>query len=80
LSSRSATSKERQRPISRAPLTDTANANAKFVTQTDAASYNGVSYSGFVNGENTETLNIGGLAFIRTAQPKFYVGCWLNGR
>ena len=46
-------------------LTVTANDDAKLVTQTDAAGYNGVSYSGFVNGETAASLG-GALAISRT--------------
>ncbi len=52
--------------ITPAPLTVTANADAKFVTQADVASYNRVSYAGFVNGETTGVLNLGGLSFTRS--------------
>jgi hypothetical protein len=52
--------------INPASLTITANADAKFVTQADVATYNGVSYSGFVNGETTAVLNLAGLAYTRT--------------
>jgi hypothetical protein len=52
--------------INPAPLTITANADAKFVTQSDAAGYYGVSYSGFVNGESTSALNIAGLSISRS--------------
>ncbi|PKO92016.1 MAG: hypothetical protein CVU16_07565 [Betaproteobacteria bacterium HGW-Betaproteobacteria-10] len=52
--------------INKAPLTVSANADAKFVTQGDATgTYNSVSYGGFVNGENTSVLNIAGLAINR---------------
>jgi filamentous hemagglutinin family protein len=53
--------------ITPAPLTFTANADAKFVTQADAGAYNGVSYSGFLNGETTAVLGLGGLAVTRSA-------------
>lgn len=42
--------------ITPAPLTVTANADAKFVTQADTAGYNGVSYSGLVNAETNSVL------------------------
>jgi len=51
--------------INQAPLFVTANGDAKFVTQADLSGYNGVSYSGFVNGETTSALNISGLAIAR---------------
>ena len=51
--------------ITPASLTVTANNDAKFVTQLDASGYNGVSYSGFVNGETNSVLG-GTLAIART--------------
>ncbi|PUE10299.1 YDG domain-containing protein [Limnohabitans sp. T6-20] len=54
--------------ISKAALTVTANADARFVTQTDAAGFNGVSYAGFVGGENSSVLG-GSLAISRTNAP-----------
>jgi hypothetical protein len=51
--------------ISKAALTVTANADAKFVTQADASAYNGVSYSGLVNGETSAVLG-GTLSISRT--------------
>jgi hypothetical protein len=51
--------------ISQAALTVTANADAKFVTQADATGYNGVSYSGLVNGETSSVLG-GTLNITRT--------------
>jgi filamentous hemagglutinin family protein len=42
--------------ISQKALTVTANADAKFVTQADAAGYNGVSYSGFAGLEDASVL------------------------
>ncbi|PKO90806.1 MAG: hypothetical protein CVU16_09090 [Betaproteobacteria bacterium HGW-Betaproteobacteria-10] len=52
--------------IAKAPLTISANADAKFVTYADGAGYNGVSYSGFVNGETISALNIAGLTVTRS--------------
>ncbi|MGC0151917.1 YDG domain-containing protein [Chromobacterium vaccinii] len=47
-----------QATINQALLTVTANNDAKIVTQTDnVGSYNGVSYSGFVNGETASALS-----------------------
>ncbi|RQO56255.1 hypothetical protein DBR47_17055 [Paucibacter sp. KBW04] len=43
--------------ISRAPLSITANADAKFVTTADASGYNGVNYTGFVHGETRTVLS-----------------------
>ncbi len=49
-------------------LTVTANSDAKFVTQTDATGFNGVSYSGFVGGETSLTAGVlgGTLALARS--------------
>jgi filamentous hemagglutinin family protein len=49
--------------INMAPLTVTANNDARFVTQSDAALFNGVSYSGLVGGETSTVL--GGALNIR---------------
>jgi hypothetical protein len=51
--------------INKAPLTVRANDDAKFVTLTDAVGYNGVNYTGFVNGE-TNTVLGGAVAIART--------------
>lgn len=51
----SSTSATTSADIHRAPLTVAANADAKIVTQADAAGYNGISASGFVNGETAAT-------------------------
>ncbi len=51
--------------IDKAPLTITANADAKFVTQADAPGFYGVSYSGFVNGEDVAALDVSGLNISR---------------
>ncbi|MBI1195578.1 MAG: hypothetical protein GC138_07020 [Gammaproteobacteria bacterium] len=42
--------------IAQVALTVSANNDAKFVTQSDAPGYNGVSYSGFVHGETSTVL------------------------
>ena len=42
--------------INKAALSITANNDARFVTQSDAAGYAGVSYAGFVNGETAADL------------------------
>ncbi len=52
--------------ISKVILTVTANNDSKFVTKEDNAGYAGVSYSGFVNGENEGDINSDGLTIIRT--------------
>ncbi|EMI51858.1 beta strand repeat-containing protein [Rhodopirellula sallentina] len=52
--------------ITPAPLTITANNDAKFVTKTDATGYAGASYSGFVAGEGTSDLT-GSLSITRSA-------------
>ncbi len=52
-----ATAKSTAATITPAALTVRANSDAKFVTQSDAAGYAGVSYSGFVNGETRATAS-----------------------
>jgi hypothetical protein len=59
------TSKTTTANITKATLTATANADAKFVTQADAVNFDGVSYSGFVNGETPAVLG-GALSLSRT--------------
>jgi filamentous hemagglutinin family protein len=63
--------------IDKAPLTVTANNDAKFLTQADATGYAGVSYSGLVNGETGAALG-GTLAISRsnagTNTPGTYAG------
>ncbi len=51
--------------INRAALTVTANADARFVTRTDPAGFNGVQYAGLVNGEQYTVLG-GTLNITRT--------------
>ena len=51
--------------ITPATLIVKANTDAKFVTQSDAVNFNGVSYNGFVNGETSSVLS-GVLAVART--------------
>ena len=51
--------------INKAPLTVTANSDARFVTQNDASLFNGVSYSGLVGGETSAVLG-GTLGITRT--------------
>ncbi|MET3650680.1 autotransporter-associated beta strand repeat-containing protein [Dyella japonica] len=51
--------------ISTANLVVTANNDAKIVTQSDTAGYNGVSFTGFVGGENASNLG-GTLSITRT--------------
>ena len=51
--------------INPAQLTVTANADAKFVTQSDANNFNGVNYSGFVNGDTASNLT-GTLSLVRS--------------
>jgi len=46
--------------ITKASLTVTANADARFVGQTDATGFNGANYAGFVAGENDVTAGLGG--------------------
>ncbi|WP_026947543.1 MBG domain-containing protein, partial [Algoriphagus marincola] len=52
--------------ITKAALTITANNDSKFVTQSDATGYAGVSYSGFKFGQNESVLNTTNLTVIRT--------------
>ncbi|MCH7407640.1 gliding motility-associated C-terminal domain-containing protein [Belliella aquatica] len=52
--------------ITKAALTITANNDSKFVTQSDANGYAGVSYSGFKFGEDESVLNTTNLTIIRT--------------
>ncbi|MCS6243907.1 MAG: hypothetical protein H2172_08650 [Opitutus sp.] len=51
--------------INQAALSITANKDAKFVTQADGATYKGVSYNGFVSGEDSSALG-GTLAISRS--------------
>jgi hypothetical protein len=53
--------------IAKAALTVTANADARFIGQGDAFNYNGVSYSGFVQGETAAVL--GGSLQISRSNP-----------
>ena len=46
--------------ITRASLTVTANADGRFVGQTDTVGFNGVNYAGFVAGETDATAGLGG--------------------
>ena len=52
--------------ITKATLTVKANNDAKFVTQSDAIGYSGVSYSGFVGGEDLTQVATGGLTLSRS--------------
>jgi hypothetical protein len=56
----SASSKDAVAAITAAPLTVSANNDARFFSQTDTAGYAGVSYSGFVNGETSGTAGLTG--------------------
>lgn len=60
------TSKTTTANITKATLTATANNDARFVTQTDAAHFNGVSLSGFVGGDTPADVDASGLAISRT--------------
>ena len=53
--------------ISKKELLVTANHDAKFVTESDTAGYNGVSYSGFEGDDSISDLNTSGLSISRTA-------------
>jgi mucin-19 len=50
--------------ITPATLTVTANADARFVGQTDGLGFNGVNYAGFVAGEDASTAGLGGTVTI----------------
>jgi mucin-19 len=50
--------------ITPATLTVTANADARFVGQTDGLGFNGVNYAGFVAGEDASTAGLGGAVTI----------------
>ena len=52
--------------INKANLTAYVNNDAKFVTQLDNTSYSGVSYAGFVGGQNISTSDISGGVISRT--------------
>ena len=52
--------------INKANLTVIANNDAKIVTQADNASYGGISYSGFVGGQNVSTSGVTGGVVTRT--------------
>lgn len=53
----SATSPTTTADIAKATLTITANNDARFLTQSEAATYSGISYSGFVHGESAATAS-----------------------
>jgi hypothetical protein len=63
--------------INKASLLVTANADAKFVTQADATNFNGVNYTGFVNGDTATNLG-GTLAITRTNATQNNAGVY-NG-
>ena len=52
--------------IAKKTLTVTANNDAKFVTESDASGYNGVSYTGFEGDDSISDINISGLSISRT--------------
>jgi len=60
-----ANTKDLAASITKAALTVTANDDAKFVTQADGATFNDVTYSGFVGGETSAVLG-GVLTYNRT--------------
>lgn len=51
--------------IGQALLTVTANTDARFVTQSDVANYNGAHYSGFVGGDTSAVLDTSNLTITR---------------
>jgi len=61
--------------ITPATLTVTANADARFVGQTDAVDFNGVSYTGFVAGQDASSAGLTGtLAISRSNAPTSSAG------
>ena len=52
--------------VNKAPLLVTAISDAKFVGQNDTIGFSGVTYSGFVNGDNASTLDTANLSIVRT--------------
>ncbi|MDH6249860.1 autotransporter-associated beta strand protein, partial [Polynucleobacter sphagniphilus] len=62
--------------ITPASLSVTANNAAKFVTQADTALYNGVVYSGFVNGETASSALSGTLGISRANAPVNTAGAY----
>ncbi|TBV12352.1 YDG domain-containing protein [Stutzerimonas kirkiae] len=63
--------------IERAILTVIANDDARFVIQADSASYNGVSYSGFVAGETSAVLG-GTTSVVRSNPSENQAGIYLD--
>jgi fibronectin-binding autotransporter adhesin len=61
--------------ITKAPLVIQANDDARFVTQTDAVGYAGVSYSGFVNNETSSVL-VGSAAIARSSPSATAAGSY----
>ena len=62
--------------ISKKELLVTANNDAKFVTETDTAGYNGVSYSGFEGDDSISDLNISGLSITRSNSSQNTAGLY----
>jgi filamentous hemagglutinin family protein len=63
--------------VNPAPLVVTVNNDSKFVTQSDASGFNGVSYSGFVLGQSSTTLG-GSLVFSRSNNTQNNAGSYLG--
>jgi autotransporter-associated beta strand protein len=64
--------------ITAAPLQVSVNNAAKFVTQSDPVGYNGVVYSGFVNGETSATVLGGSLNIARSNASTNSQGIYSN--
>ena len=54
----------------------TANNDAKFVTESDTAGYNGVSYSGFEGDDSISDINISGLSITRSNSSENTAGLY----
>jgi gliding motility-associated-like protein len=64
--------------IGKAPLVANVNADSKFVTQTDATGYAGLTYSGFKFGEGPSVLNTTNLVISRTNLSQQAAGTYAN--
>ena len=60
--------------IDKAPLTVTVNNDAKFVTQPDNSGYAGISITGYVNGEESSTIDQTGLTITRSNSTENLAG------
>jgi hypothetical protein len=64
--------------IDKAPLVAKVNADSKFVTQTDAVGFAGISYTGFKGGETVSALNATSLAITRSNASQQAAGVYPN--